>query len=1100
MTERLKILMEDWVMDALVPITYSDELVALPALNLRDPDPTIPMQTSGTDLTIEFDVSSLPQPWGEIGLFIGNHNLTPTVEIHFQADDTFAGAPAIDVTLSLASFVDDTNYLSTSQLFNKLYLRLIDGATTTFSYDKIRITIADPDNADGYLRIGILSVGPVGSENNFARNFTINTTISDATEDASTGDSYMRPAKPREAVDFTFNYVGMDMLARLRRWIENGGYQKERWIALSPNGSEQATLTYYGRIESFSAIKEILKDSTRGLYSVDIRIDDLCPAPKNFDQLSITTHSDFVKLPNRTDVFLALIMPGEIVADTWTLDTDNTYYISYPAATETFQVVQIYVDGVKISRAASLAGAKSTPGRWYFDIETAKRPYLHLSDGSDPTDHTVELRVLLPFCSEIPVEQKWNIMDITIDGTTISNVCFVRRLSSSGLQSISSELESAYFGIAVPNATGVQVANDKQRYTDVHGRHDKFVDRFIWKQRETQIYHGGYPLTFSQYLYLDSFTMVTVECSDEIFNIGFDSAAVLQKKVPQDVFENDSAFRLDYKPWFRGNIEDMPTFKQTKWRFAYCGHIVDDLVSVWKGDHDQIDAGDYTSDTDVRESALEFDEDKAPSNDDSDSIVVHAKYMVDIDGTGGETSQLAGAFLRSMLNTLGDQPLAVLPSTSFQTLDTDYAITVRAYVSGGDNGQTTLQNLLLKAARSFFCWIRKAQGEWEIYRFDPNNLRASSATIYEDEIISCSKEIEQEAIVRRVRMAYYTDLALKTSKFVTGNHPTAETLYPTTEILEIAESFLTEAEDAESVRDLYLTVKGTEQKIIRMRATGEIFLANPGDVVTVNRSKAFDVTGAWASRDFIVRSITKYCADRPGFCDVVLVEPAAPLLSNADVLFAGHNTWQEVTTVADGAVSEISRVRNHPGGGLLIWVMYNMGSTPCLPDVVEWNGVDVTANLVEDSSAVDSNIRIAVYFVAAATAGSHTAYAHFPNTVDCVTINIDSLTNGATIGDTAVVYQASGKAIQATVTSATGDMVVSGTICEKAPPTSEHNLGAGQISHCAQRMSYNGSFTNVGSSTAHGSHKDGGASSTTMKHSEDVNTSKKVLIVVVVQS
>lgn len=1104
MTEKLKMLMEDWVMDIPSIVTFSsDFLAALPAEHLKDPDPTIPAQTSGTSFNVVFDVSSLPQPWGEIGLFIGNHNLSPDVVIHFQANATNSwGSPSVNVTLDLSDFIDDTNYTGTDELFNKIFLRLINGATTTFSYDFIRITFSDSTNTDGYLRIGILSVGPVGGEQNFTYGYSHNVTTDDMAVESSTSDMYGRPGKAYPQVQFGFSYVGMDMLARLRRWIENGGYQKERWVALSPNGSEGATFTYYGRIVELTAITEVLKDNTRGLYSVEMTIDDLVPSPKKFEQSSITTHADLVKSPNRTDVFLALPMPGELITD-WTLDDTDTYYADYPATDEVFQVVQIWVDGEKITRQTSLANCKANAGSWYFDIESAKRPYLHLADASDPSGHIVELRVLIvpTPCSGIPSEQKWLVMDVEVDSFTISNVVFRSNLTDSGLESISSSLESPYFGVSVPNATTIQIMNGKRRYSDVHGRYDTFADRFIWKQRYTEIYHGGYPLTFTDYLFLDRYSMISVECSDETLGMEFDSGAVLQKKIPQEVFENDSGFRLDYKPWFRGFIEALPLFPQTTTVFGLCGHFVDAVTYLQKGPKLEDQITEFTVETDAEETDIIID--PPPKKDDVDSLSANARANVDIDGNFGEPTQLAGAFLRNLLNTLGGVPLGEIPSTTFQDFDTDYGIIVREYIEGGENTQTTLRTVLDVGARSLFVIIRRVQGEWQMYRYDPNNLRASVATIYADEWINCSREVESETIIRRVRVAYAADLGIQKSKFVTADHPTAGSIYQTTEVLEVQPSILINSEDAESVRDLYLGAKGIEQMVTKGQATGEIFNAWPGDVVTVYRPKGLDADGVWDAQQFIVREIVKHCASRPGFCDVVLMNPAAALSTNdaggGDVVFAGHNTAQEVSDGATGTVTDISKDRNHGGGGMLIWVMYNMGVTPCLPDLVEWNGTDYTANLVADSSAVDTNVRIAVYFIASAASGTHTAHVHFPNVVDCVTLNVNSLTNGASIRDSAVTYQATGKTISTGVTSAAGDVVVDGFIEQAAPPITQHSLGAGQISHCAQRMSFNGSFSSTDSSTAHGSHKDGASGTVTMKHIESMNNSRKVHIVVSVQ-
>lgn len=616
-----------------------------------------------------------------------------------------------------------------------------------------------------------------------------------------------------------------------------------------------------------------------------------------------SNYAEFVARPDRTDVFLTILAPREprnprTDPIAWVNHSGNAWKTTYPInADEFWNVWDVFQNGTSLTPAASIAACISTAGTWYFDLETERTLYVHCDDSVDPNSELMQIAPAFCFATEKPWGSEFApVFDLSLIKDIVAPYqLFELRLSENGLSEIGQELESPYYGVTVPKLQSIEIINGKTQYTDTAGRMDKYIDRFQWRDCSAYLYHGdgGTVLGLDEHLYLDQYRVMKVSLDDETFRVEFDSSAsILTTKIPKTYYANDAGEVISYKSIFYGHVPKMAAQRISPRVYYFAGHGSDAVLAVYVDDT-LVAAEDYV--VNLTLSRITFD---SPI-DESATVTVTARRNVDLDGNAGAAAQYPGAMIRHFLNVYAGIPLSELPVASFQTLDA-HAIPVHRCISG--DSQTTIGAELDVWLPCVFSWLRRAQGIWEVYRFDPLSLRGSVATISEDEIISVKKDTDRNAIFSTIRINYsVSNEAEGVEKAVTVEHPTAGLLFEGTELFQINPSILNELEDAEELADLFGLITGEDQRNVAIEATGEIFKAHPGDIVKVTRTKGFDDTGVWNDREFIVKSITKRCLGSPGTVEAILVEPATEVVGEVSIGNISKATGANVSSVTIAA-------------------------------------------------------------------------------------------------------------------------------------------------------------------------------------------------------
>ncbi|MCI0556171.1 MAG: hypothetical protein L0287_34955, partial [Anaerolineae bacterium] len=217
-----------------------------------------------------------------------------------------------------------------------------------------------------------------------------------------------------------------------------------------------------------------------------------------FSSLNYTTYEQLIQLSDRTDVFLAILAPREPrdpVASpiTWTNHSGNCWKATYPInSDENWYVWDVFQNGTKLTPTSSIANCISTAGTWFFALETERVIYIHCSASEDPNSQLMQVAPIFGFASERPYGSEFApIFDLSvIKAISAPWQCFELRLSENGLSEIGQELESAFYGVSVPDLQRIEIINGTKLSTDTAGRMDKYVDRFQWKDAEAVFYHG----------------------------------------------------------------------------------------------------------------------------------------------------------------------------------------------------------------------------------------------------------------------------------------------------------------------------------------------------------------------------------------------------------------------------------------------------------------------------------------------------------------------------------------------------------------------------------------------------------------------------------
>lgn len=1095
-----------------IPKSASGEYAGLPFRHAYDPDPTKPWFIPDiTNVTVDLDFDGFNKPKYVI---VHKHNFTDAAEISYQDSN------AADFSV-LINDVSETPDLyaqggGTSILVNAISRTIplvISNPTGRYQ----RILINDPTNADARLEIGYIHIANTFSIKNCDYGWIDEYEDETIIFESDGGVTYARPRKKRRVLKGKITLGDLDSRVIARK-IAQAGVGFSTFMNMTPffiDGSfdpESTPEWLYGR---FRKMSELSEEIHRG-YETDAGVEtSFTTFDFEFEEMEgeelefvseYTNHSEFVKVSDRTDCFVDILAPREPAFDqgadplVWTNHSGNCWKVTYPINTEeSWSVWGVYQANTELTHVADIATCISTEGSWFFDLDAERVLYVHCNDDVDPndTDSLVQIAPIFALATEVPASRKWApIFDLSAIKNIIARrvLCEVR-LREDGLSSIEQSGESAFYGVSIPSLSSMRIINGKVLHTDTAGRMDRFVDRFQWKDTPSLLFHGdgGVVLDIDEHLYLDTFRVLSVGVSDQDFAVSFDSAgSALLKKIPTDIFATDDEERLAYKPILYGLGYRLPAYRLSPRNWAFLGHAPD-TVTVAIVDGKIVGSGDYVvvTDSDLGHALIRFD--VAPKE--GATVEITCKRNVDIDGVGGEVLQLAGAQLRTLFRNEAGFPIAELPSTSFADLDTNYAVPIKVDI----REQTTVREIADTWCRSLFAWCRRVAGKWEVYRYDPANLRASVATINEDEILSVRKATEAAAIIDRVRVTYWNEQPNPASAW--GDHPTASRLFSITETLDIDPTFLYAATaemalHASRLRDLYLLSVGADSRTIFMEATGECLKANYGDIVTVNRSRGFDSSGAWIDKKFIVRSIVKDCTGRPGTATMILVPPFEVEEEEGSSAVSFGN----ITPFTNEAIEIDEITTSHTvatGTDILLYAVChnnNVIDETVLTAGVTFGGtpMDFVGHTNDPS---DLAVKVSLYKLDAPSAGAANAVGSFDGHVDAIAGVLIDVIGATQVLNFGYAHQLENKKVSKGIASAINDLVLSFYGCIKAPADGEESMGAGQTKVKSVRAPFDDLYTSTRACKLLVSSKPG-AVSVTCSITEESNLGTKMIALV----
>lgn len=250
-----------------VPVTYSSELVLAKGDNLKDIDPVIFWQTDDpNDQWVKLDLSltGIRKPF-VVGIY--NHNLTPDAVVKLQADssDDFS-TPEAEDTIVIPEDIYD--YKTTPQAANK-FIVLCPNVLAESDINKawIRLLIDDPDNPDGFIRIGILFICSILNFN-YETPYELNTNslsqqfINNSTVFYSLSNQmHVRPRKVIHRISGLVTLGGLYTRQTIRKIIRRVGTHNPCFISvgdnLFTNEVEGATQVYYGRFTKLPELNEL---------------------------------------------------------------------------------------------------------------------------------------------------------------------------------------------------------------------------------------------------------------------------------------------------------------------------------------------------------------------------------------------------------------------------------------------------------------------------------------------------------------------------------------------------------------------------------------------------------------------------------------------------------------------------------------------------------------------------------------------------------------------------------------------------------------------------------------------------------------------------
>jgi hypothetical protein len=590
---------------------------------------------------------------------------------------------------------------------------------------------------------------------------------------------------------------------------------------------------------------------------------------------------EFVKLSDRVDSFLSIMAPREPrdpVANpiVFTHHSGNCWKFTYPFNSDEYWYIwEVLQNGVSLTPVSSIANCIATLGSWFFDLETERAGYLTCTNGEDPNAELIQVAPVFAFATHRAFGSEFApIFDLSvIKAINAPWQVFECRLSENGLGEISHSLDSAYHGISVPSLSKAEIINGQILHNQIYGRMDTYPDRFQFDGAPFLVWYGdaGAILGLDEHLFLDEYLIIhTPTVDDEMFSLEFDtSAALLDKYLPEESYDNDEGNQVAYKNIFYGLVNRIPATRIADDVWSWSGHASDGVVRVFNGE-ETVDESDY--ELDLSQSKVTF----TGSLGDDPEIFVTAWRNVDLDGNNGAPEQYPGAMIRHLMRTYLKRPIAELPIASFQTLDA-YKIVVSRLIGPS---QVLAGDELAYWLKSISTWMRKAAGIWELYRYNSSNLRGVSANVEEYEILKISKTPERNEINNQALVFY--DCARPSEdewKVAKVEHPSAGVLYPSSKPHEIKPTILKNAVDAEALGALELSVRGQANRDVLAHATGEILRPYAGDIINLNRLRGFDSSGSWVDKKFIIRDIKKRLMGERGTAVLELTDPAVDTIS-----------------------------------------------------------------------------------------------------------------------------------------------------------------------------------------------------------------------------
>lgn len=614
-----------------------------------------------------------------------------------------------------------------------------------------------------------------------------------------------------------------------------------------------------------------------------------------------TNYATFLQETERLDIFLVLLSPAEPFRPeitkpfNWTLVSGSTYKCTYPLNSwENWHICFVRSSpGIpgEMTRQTSVANVNATDMSWYFDLHTERALYVRIGSGIDPNDSEMQIYPVIPLCTELPYRKPdgrvqpsvvFDIPDgIFADLTGATNTVFDPRIIPDGLNDFSWAADSAYYGPVRQSEISIEIANGMRTPFDTVGLLDDWADRFEFKNTYAQIYHGdgGTVLTFAQHKLMGAYRISKQpRVSEGSVTINFENGFFFQNyKIPRETYTtgNTGSDTPDDVlgrtiPRFWGVRSKMPGYRvePSVWNWAF--NASDSVEAVYVAD--VLQTSGYT--VDLPTSTVTFTSDPGV-----DAVVtVSATRNVDADNTPGEPSQLAGAWMRSILITSGRQLTASVPVTTYDALDANFPTVVSEYL----DQPTTVGALVEKFSLSMAAMIRYKNGLFEVVKYDPASI-VIAATVKEDQIVSQPEKygegLEQWGTLA---VAYY-DAATNTTKY----SPRDWSNVRNGARKNIDNTILTTQEDASALAGFMLSVNGFESVVVEMDATGEVFDVSNGDIISVTRTRGFDIDKTWDATQFIVREIKKRPKKPLGTVHLVLVEPETVILPNVSLSAQG---------------------------------------------------------------------------------------------------------------------------------------------------------------------------------------------------------------------
>lgn len=598
-----------------------------------------------------------------------------------------------------------------------------------------------------------------------------------------------------------------------------------------------------------------------------------------------TNHTEFLRETERSDVFLVLLSPGEPYRPeitkpfTWTLVSGSTYKCTYPLNPWENWHVQFVRSAPgptgEMTRQTSVANVDANDQSWYFDLHTERALYVRIGSGINPNDREMQVYPVIPLCSDRRSDGKLPVFDIPdgtfADLTGATKTVFDARLIRDSIGEFSWSAESAYYGPVQQSEFSIEIANGMRTPFDTFGLLDDWGDRFEWKGTFASIYHGdgGTILTFAQHQFMGRYRiskqpLISERSATLDFANGFyfqNSRVAVDTYTTGNTTEAPDSVLGQTIPVFWGVRSKMPCYRvgASKWNWA--SNASDSVEAVYLAD--VLQTSGYT--TNLADSTVTFTSDPGV-----DAVVtVSATRNVDADNNPGEPSQLAGAWIRSMIMASANLTATEIPVASFDDLDADFPTVVTKYL----DQPTPVGALVEEFSLSLACMIRYKNGIFEVSKYDPANI-VIAATVREDQIISQPQKYGEGLQQWGTLAVAYYDSASASVKF----SPRDWSNVRNGARKNIDNTILTTQEDASALAGFLLSVNGFESIVVELAATGEVFNVSNGDIISVSRTRAFSLDKTWDAQNFIVRDVSKN--PKTGTVRLVLVEPEEAILPN----------------------------------------------------------------------------------------------------------------------------------------------------------------------------------------------------------------------------